>query len=171
MRESVYSLSAAQFVQPGAHHPAGYVPSLFCIHGSLGCPQVLGTRAKISRDGLGCSGSCQASIAASTGRQDQDKPRPEFLQWLSRWLPLRIVLGQQGLAKPVFFWGQGGQASLLQKAFHYLGFFCPVPVSTPQSAFSPAYLPRGYYGMCTARRFASCPPSVIRLLSRLEGGK
>lgn len=109
MRVSAHPLSAAQHRSPVAHRLAGYAPSLFCIHGSLGGLQVLKTRrAKISHYGLGCSGSKQAGFAAV------DKiraPRPAFLQWLSQWLSLRIVLGQRGRVRNYFSFGAGFAAS------------------------------------------------------------
>lgn len=43
---------------------------------------------------------------------------------------------ERARAKPVFFWGRGGQTSPSRRAFHSQGFSCPAPISTRQFAFS-----------------------------------
>jgi hypothetical protein len=83
------------------------------------------------------------------------------LQWLSQWLSLRIVPGQQGRARNRFsFGGKGDKLRHFGEHFILKGFLARHPFQLANPPFQPAYLTRKYYGIVTTHRFASCPPSV-----------
>ena len=156
------------------HQPqtvAGNAPSLLCIRRSLGWPQVLETRAKTRHHALRCSGSEQALPAASTVRQGQGAPAPSSCNFFHS--------GSSSGSKRVrqirlHSWANFAARARISFSRVFLPSACSNSPDSPffNSRVSPANTAVVTTHRSTSRHgFASCPPSVMSFLFRLEVGR